>query len=163
MKSLWWCEMARVFLLLPIIVILFGMSTPCYAAGNVLNKFDYILEYSVTGQSVEVGKKAELPGAVTKADYDELGRIAGLTVYSSEYVTHRGQKVGDTLDSVKVSYGEPSASGYRPEYYWMTYKYQDTSSSLKIHFYVNQSNNRVIVINLNLYPVGAPPLIRLSN
>ena len=154
--------MARIFLLFPIIVILFIMSTLCYAAGNVLNKLDYILEYSITGQSVEIGKKTELPGAVAKADYDELGRIAGLTVYSSEYVTHRGLKVGDTLDSVKVSYGEPSASGYMLGYYWITYKYQDTSSSLKIHFYVDQSTNRVIAINLNLYPVGAPPHIRLN-
>lgn len=92
----------------------------------------------------------------------EQDRVVAVTVYNETFATARGATIGDSIFRIKEYYGEPFRSGKHERYNWVTYGYEDTTNSLKLHFYFDKESDRVIAINLNLFPVGSPPLIKFE-
>jgi hypothetical protein len=142
------------------LAILF-IVTVCSATGKVLNSTDFSIMCNSTNQIIRIGERFAWTLNDAKTYYDD-DRLVGLTVYGSDYSTSRGIKISDSLEKIQQHYGERYKSGERDAYKWVTYEYENLSSSFKIHFYLDKTKDSVVAINLNLYPFNDPPLIKLD-
>lgn len=135
-----------------------ALTLPAAAGGNGLGPEDFTLVQEATGRVITVG--APFDGAADGLRINRQGdRVVDLTVSAAGYSTGRGIKTGDSLSRVTGAYGEPVRTGESKTYKWIGYEYEDTSSPLKIFFYLDKETDLVIAVNINLYPVGAPPLL----
>ncbi len=152
--------------LAPFIVVII-LTAVVGANAAPLGKADYVITYTPTGDYLEIKKVLSFTPVdaqvymehfyPTNEDY-----IAGVTVYSRNYSTSRGVRVGDPADKVLELYGEPNRySGSREHYKWLSYMKQ--SQVLKMHFYLDKETERVIAINMNVYPVSAAPMIKMAD
>lgn len=148
-------------------LIFFACASVVSADGFVLNETDYMLKYTPTGETIVIGKSLNFTpnNAIVCIDHNTLSGqnyLGGITVYSKNYFTNRGIRIGDPIDKVKEYYGEPNRySASKDEYKCLSYI--DKQEVLKIHFYLDKETERVIAINLNIYPVGTPPMIKLAD
>jgi len=101
-------------------------------AGNDVKEFDIVADLQLGELKVDMPKaevekvmKSELVDSTTKEEYGmktEIltykdgtvihlldGKVYSVTVKSSDYATPRGLKVGDTEETIRKLYGEPSA------------------------------------------------------
>lgn len=137
------------------------------ATAPALNETDYVIKYIPTGDLLQIKQTLNFTPENVKVyleRHNQTGHdyIAGVTVYGKEYATSRGISVGDPVEKVKERYGEPNRlSGSKNRYRWISY--MEESQILKVHFYLDKESGRVVAINLNIYPVGAPPLIVLND
>jgi hypothetical protein len=148
------------------LLVVFSFSATCSGnSGKILTRSDFTIIHQPTGQTVVVGKQllnqADWPAEDLKMSYEQL-RVVAVTMYSENFITDRGVKVSDSIARIKEIYGQPYDAGERSRYNWVTYLFENLESSFKIHFYFDKDNDRVIAINLNLYPVGSPPLINVD-
>ncbi len=148
-------------------LVVFIVAAVVGAIAAPLGNADYVVTYTPTGDTLEIKKALSLTPEnaqvylehfyPTNEDY-----IAGVTVYSKDYVTSRGVRVGDPAEKVTELYGEPNRySGSREYYKWISYMEQ--SQVLKMHFYLDKETERVIAINLRVHPIGAAPMIKLAD
>jgi hypothetical protein len=148
-------------------LVVFIFAAVVGAGAAPLGRTDYVITYIPTGETLEIKKALSFIPAdaqvyvehfyPTNEDY-----IAGVTVYSKDYVTNRGVRVGDSSAKVFDRYGEPNrTSGSKSHYKWISY--MEESQVLKVHFYLEKETEQVIAINLNIYPVGAPPMIKVAD
>jgi hypothetical protein len=144
-------------------VVITDIKDAGIATANVapLNDVDYALTYVPTGDTIQILKSLTFNPDNVKVD-KEKDYVAGITVYGKDYATSRGVSVGDAAEKVKERYGEPSRPSVSKNHYKCV-SYMEKSQVLKIHFYLDKESERVIAININVYPVGAPPMIKLDD
>jgi hypothetical protein len=153
-----------------LVVFIFVAIVGAHAAP--LGKADYVITYTPTGETLEIQETlrftpvdAQVYKEYCYSDVEHLPTkeyLAGITVYSKDYATSRGVRVGDPAVKVIELYGNPNRySGSREHYKWLSYMEQ--SQILKMHFYLDKETERVIAINLRIYPIGAAPMIKRAD